>query len=287
MVIILDGILIIDKPKGITSRDVVNKIGRMFNIKKIGHTGTLDPLATGVLVLCIGRATKLVELLTSDEKEYIAKVKLGILTDTLDVEGKIIKEEECVIEKEKLIKTLSSFIGEYEQEVPVYSAIKIKGKKLYEYARSGVNVELPKRKVNIKSIKLLYFNSSYYEFRVTVSKGTYIRSLIRDINSRLGIIGSMSELRRIRQGIFNIDISHTIEQIKHKDYSLLSIIDVLRSEKCVEVDNIMYKKIINGQILDNVYNEGQIVFTYNDKAIAIYREYEKDASKIKPYKMFI
>lgn len=287
MVIILNGILIIDKPKGITSRDVVNKIGKILCTNKVGHTGTLDPIATGVLILCIGRATKLVELLTSTEKEYIAKVQLGILTDTLDIDGNIIKEEKCTLEKEKLINVLNSFLGEYNQEVPAYSAIKIKGKKLYEYAREGNKIELPKRKVNIKSIELLQFSCDSYEFKVTVSKGTYIRSLVRDINDKLNIIGSMSELRRINQGGFDVKNAYTIEQIKQGKYMMLSITEVLKSKKCIEIDNFMYKKVINGQLLDNIYGVNEIVFTFNNKAVAIYTVYEKDKSKIKPYKMLL
>ena len=151
----MDEIIIINKQKGLTSRDVVNKACKILNTKKIGHTGTLDPIATGVLVLCCGKATKLVELLTCDDKEYIATVKLGILTDTLDVDGNIIKKENVNLDKHDLIDTLNSFIGEYEQEVPIYSAVKIKGKKLYEYARENKDVILPKRLVKIKSIKLL------------------------------------------------------------------------------------------------------------------------------------
>ena len=287
MVIILNGILIIDKPKGITSRDVVNKIGKILCTNKVGHTGTLDPLATGVLVLCIGRATKLVELLTSTEKEYIARVKLGILTDTLDTDGNIIKKEKCTIKKGELINVFNSFLGEYDQEVPLYSAVKINGKKLYEYARKNIEVKLPKRKVNIKSIELLQFNGDSYEFKTVVSKGTYIRSLIRDINNKLNIIGSMSELRRIRQGSFDIKNAYTIEQIEQGKYNMLSITDVLKSKRCIEMDNFMYKKVINGQLLDNIYNEDEIVFTYNNRAVAIYTVYEKDKNKIKPYKMLL
>lgn len=131
----MDGILVINKPKDVTSRDVVNKVCKILNTKKVGHTGTLDPIATGVLVVCVGKATKLVEVLTSNDKEYIATVKLGVLTDTLDIDGNIIKEEKVSILKEELIKVLNFFVGSYEQEVPIYSAVKINGKKLYEYAR--------------------------------------------------------------------------------------------------------------------------------------------------------
>ena len=151
----MNGILIIDKPKGITSRDVVNNVIKIFNTKKVGHTGTLDPLATGVLVVCVGKATKLVSELTSTDKEYIASVTLGIKTDTLDSMGSVLFSEDAIKAKEEIINVLNSFIGSYEQEVPIYSAVKINGKKLYEYAREGIDIELPKRKVEIKEIELL------------------------------------------------------------------------------------------------------------------------------------
>ena len=139
----MNGIIVVNKPKGITSRDVVNKVCKILNTKKVGHTGTLDPIASGTLVLCIGNATKLVEELTSYDKEYIATVKLGVLTDTLDTTGKVLKRQNTELKKEELIKTLNSFIGTYEQEVPIYSAVKINGKKLYEYARCNIDVTLP------------------------------------------------------------------------------------------------------------------------------------------------
>ena len=180
----MDGVLIVNKEKGVTSRDVVNKICKILNTKKVGHTGTLDPIATGVLVVCVGKATKLVEILTSEDKEYIATVKLGVLTDTLDTDGKVLEEKDVFIKKEDLVRTLNSFVGFYDQEVPIYSAVKINGKKLYEYARSNIKVDLPKRRVEIKKIELLEFNKDHYKFKVLVSKGTYIRSLIKDINDK-------------------------------------------------------------------------------------------------------
>ena len=206
----MDGVLIIDKPKGITSRDVVNNVIKIFNTRKVGHTGTLDPLATGVLVVCVGRATKLVNELTSTDKEYIASVTLGIKTDTLDSMGSILFDEGVIKTKEEIISVLNSFVGSYEQEVPVYSAVKINGKKLYEYAREGVNIELPKRKVEIKEIELLdeieyKDNKTLFKFRCVVSKGTYIRSLINDIANKLDTIGIMTNLRRTRQGNFKIE----------------------------------------------------------------------------------
>ena len=138
----MNGVIIVDKPSGVTSRDVVNVICKKFNTKKVGHTGTLDPIATGVLAICIGKATKLVEVLTSNDKEYIATVKLGILTDTLDTDGKVLKKQETFVDKNELLNILNSFVGTYNQSVPIYSAVKINGKKLYEYAREGIELSL-------------------------------------------------------------------------------------------------------------------------------------------------
>ena len=283
----MNGILVVNKSKGVTSRDVVNSVCKILNTKKIGHTGTLDPIATGVLVLCIGKATKLVEILTNDDKEYIATVKLGILTDTLDMDGKILKEEKVYVTKEKLINALNSFVGTYEQEVPIYSAVKINGRKLYEYARNDEQIELPKRNVKIKSIELLELDDVEYKFKVSVSKGTYIRSLIKDINEKLGIIGSMSDLKRTRQGKFNINDSYDLEKIKNGDYKILSINDVLKDENCVIIDDNLYEVIKNGAIINNIYSNDIVTFIYKDEVVAIYKVYEKDKTKMKPFKMFI
>ncbi len=283
----MDGVLIVNKEKGVTSRDVVNKICKILNTKKVGHTGTLDPIATGVLVVCVGKATKLVEILTSEDKEYIATVKLGVLTDTLDTDGKVLEEKDVFIKKEDLVSTLNSFVGFYDQEVPIYSAVKINGKKLYEYARSNTEVELPKRRVEIKKIELLEFDKDHYKFKVLVSKGTYIRSLIKDINDKLKIIGSMSDLIRTKQGGFDIKDSYTISEINDNKYNLLTITDVIRDENSVIIDDALFKVVKNGGLIDNVYNKSFVTFIYNEKVVSIYKSYEKDNSKMKPYKMFI
>lgn len=283
----MNGIIIVNKPVGITSRDVVNKICSFFNTKKVGHTGTLDPIASGVMVVCMGKLTKLVEIITAEEKEYVATVKLGVLTDTLDIDGEVIKEEKITIEEDRLEKALKSFVGKYDQEVPIYSAVKINGKKLYEYARENKSVKLPKRTVEIKDIQLLSFSNDEYKFRVVVSKGTYIRSLIRDINNSLGIIGSMSSLIRTRQGLFKIEDSYTLEQIMENNYKSLSINDIIKEEDCVKIDDNLYNVIKNGGIINNIYNKDIVTFIYDGKVIAIYKKYDKDPLKMKPYKMLI
>ena len=283
----MNGILIIDKPKGITSRDVVNNVIKIFNTKKVGHTGTLDPLATGVLVVCVGKATKLVDELTSTEKEYIASVTLGIKTDTLDSMGSILFSEDVMKTKEEIINVLNSFICSYEQEVPIYSAVKINGKKLYEYAREGIDIELPKRKVEIKEIELLddieyKDNKTMFKFRCVVSKGTYIRSLINDIANRLDTIGIMTNLRRTRQGNFKIEESVKLENLTINN--LKSIIDTLPYKK-VEITDDIRKKVLNGAIVDNIYNEDAILFTLDNEAIALYK-ISNDKNKLKSYIMF-
>ena len=279
----MNGILLINKEKGITSRDVVNIAIKKLGIKKIGHTGTLDPIATGVMVLCIGKATKLVNLLTSEDKEYIAEVTLGIKTDTLDITGNILETKKTNIKKEELEKVIKSFKGKYNQEVPIYSAVKIKGKKLYEYARNKEEIALPKREVEIHNIELLDYNiDNKFTFKCTVSKGTYIRSLIKDICDKLGTIGSMSKLTRTKQGKFKIEDCINIDSIsKEKIINIKQILDY----KQIQVDDTLKFKIINGQIIENKYNEEKVLFIDNEDIIALYQEDIKDKTKLKPYIM--
>ena len=280
---LMNGILLINKKYGITSRDVVNEAVKRLNTKKIGHTGTLDPIATGVLVVCVGTYTKLVDMLTSNDKEYVAEVTLGLKTDTLDITGNIIKQEKYNLEENNLINVLNSFKGRYLQEVPIYSAVKINGKKLYEYARNNENIELPKREVNIYDIGLLEFKDNKFTFKCLVSKGTYIRSLIRDICDKLNILGTMSKLTRIKQGKFKLEDCIEIEDINTN--KLISIKDILDIPK-ITVDNNLKIKILNGQILDkkDYFNEVLFLDKENNE-LAIYKEYDKDSSKIKPYIM--
>ena len=274
-----NGILLVNKPKGITSRDVVNQISKKLKTKKVGHNGTLDPLATGVLVVAIGKATKLNELLTSKTKEYIAEVTLGILTDTLDITGNTLEEKKETIKKEDLEKMLKSYEKTYMQEVPKYSAVKVKGKKLYEYARNGEAVVLPKKEVTIFNIELLEFNENKFTFKCMVSKGTYIRSLIRDILSDLNVIGTMSNLIRSKQGNFSIEDTYSIDEIENNKYSIISIKDALKL-KTIKVDDEMKFKIINGQKINEKYNEDILYVDSNDKPLAIYTK-DKNQMKVK------
>lgn len=282
-----NGILIVNKPSGITSRDVVNIVGKTLNTKKVGHTGTLDPMATGVLVLCLGNALKVCELITANDKEYIAKVILGIETETLDTTSPIINTKKTNITKEEIEKVLNSFKGSYLQEVPKYSAVKINGKKLYEYAREGKEIELPKKMVTIYDIQLVsditYYNdtTSFY-IKTTVSKGTYIRSLIRDIGYKLNTYGCMDSLERTRQGIFNIDNSYTLEEIKNNNYKLLSIEESLPNIPLVEVDNKTLFKIRNGVKLKKFFTGDMAIIKDKNKVVAIYKN---DLNESKLFKM--
>lgn len=282
----MNGIILVNKEKNYTSRDIVNIIGKQLNTKKVGHTGTLDPLATGVLVVCIGEATKISELLTCTYKEYIAEITLGIKTDTLDITGNIIEKKEMKINKNDLEEILIKMTKTYMQEVPIYSAVKVNGKKLYEYARNNEEVELPKKEVTIKKIELLEYNENKFKIKCLVSKGTYIRSLINDICNELNTIGVMSDLIRTKQGNFDIENTYTLENIKNNKFDIIPIEEVLDLPKIV-VDDYLENRIKNGSILENRYNEDKIMFmNKNNKLLGIYKIYEKDNRKIKPWKMF-
>ena len=286
----MDGVIIVDKPKDYTSRDVVNVISKIYHTKKVGHTGTLDPLATGVLVVCLNKATKIVELLTCYDKEYVASFKFGVLTDTLDNTGSILNDEECILNKEDLLNAMKQIEGTYMQEVPIYSAVRINGKKLYEYAREGLEVELPKHEVTISDLELLSFNAednhTIVSIKCHVSKGTYIRSLGNDIANILGTNAIMTELRRTKQGTFTIEDSIELKNIT-EDTKLISINDCLSMYKMIIAGFNLEEDILNGKILDNIYDEDNILFIdSNNNPIALYTIYDKEINKIKPWKMF-
>lgn len=271
--------LIINKDKNLTSREVVNKLTKILNNKKIGHTGTLDPIATGVLVCLTGKYTKLVDLITTLDKEYIAEIKLGIKTDTEDITGNVL-ENVSVKEytKEEIMDVLNNLVGEYVEEIPIYSAVHVNGKRLYEYARNNESVLLPKRKVEIKEIELLDYHNELIRFRVVVSKGTYIRSLIQTICNNLNTIGTMNNLTRTRQGKFKIEDAYTLKDIENNNYKFLKIQDLIELSE-VELDNILYKKVINGNILEDNLN-GYILYKYNNEDIALYY-FENGIGKLK------
>ena len=279
----MDGIILVNKESGMTSRDVVNEVSHIFNTKKVGHTGTLDPIATGVLAVGVGRALKVIEFITALDKEYEAEVTLGIKTDTLDITGNVLEEREVSITNEEIDKVLSSFIGDYDMEVPKYSAVKVNGKRLYEYARNNEEVELPIHRVKVyELVRTSDIKDNKFNIKCKVSKGTYIRSLIRDICDRLNTVGTMSKLNRITQGKFKIEDSYKLDDIRNNNYKFISIKDSL-DLPMVEIDDFLLKKISNGVKLKNIYNYDRFCFVYNNEVIAIY---ESVGDLVKPVKVF-
>ena len=222
------GFLNVYKPKGKTSHDVVAILRRVAKIKQIGHTGTLDPIATGVLVVCVGRATKLVSKLTAEEKIYEAGVLFGEKYDTGDITGKLIKNDSVVITEDDFRTACQQFVGDIDQIPPMYSAKKVNGKKLYEYAREGIEVEREPERIHIYSIELLGFDFPHAQIRVHCSKGTYIRTLIEDISEAAGTVGTMESLRRTKNGDFSIEDAVTFEQLEAADdpWSLVKPVEV-------------------------------------------------------------
>ena len=276
----MDGIILVNKDSNMTSRDVVNELTYTFHTKKIGHTGTLDPLATGVLVICIGKALKVAEYITALEKEYIAEITLGINTDTLDITGKVLEEKNVNISESEIDKVLSSFIGEYDMEVPIYSAVKVNGKRLYEYARNNIEVELPKKEVTIKEIELLEKNNDSFKFKCLVTKGCYIRSLIKDIGIELNTLATMTDLVRTKQGKISIEETNNLDE----ELTLHSIVDSLDYKQIV-VEEDLEKKIVNGMKIPNEFNiNDKVIFLNKDnKLLGIY---EVEDNNLRVWKNF-
>lgn len=284
----MNGILVVNKPSGYTSRDVVNVICKKFGTKKVGHMGTLDPLAKGVLVVAIGKALKIVELLSNDTKVYVADVILGYETDTLDVSGVKVKKNGVNVSKDDIERVLGKFIGKYLQEVPLYSAVKVNGKKLYEYARRGIDVKAPSKEVEIFSLELLdapkYLDDVVcFRIKCKVSKGTYIRSLIRDIGYELNTYGTMGDLIRIEQGKFSLDDASSLEDILNDHYKLFNIRDVLDDIDVTLIDDDILKKVLNGMTLPCFFDgDMSILVDKNNREIAIYK---RVGNMVVPYKM--
>lgn len=280
----IDGLLIFDKDKGITSHDLVYKVRKKLGIKKVGHTGTLDPMATGVLVISIGKATKTSDYILSSNKEYEARIKLGLLTDSFDITGEILKEEKVDISEEEIKNILKKFTGKISQKPPIYSALKVNGKKLYEYAREGKEVEIKNREVEIFSNTLLDFNGKdEFLIRTSVSKGTYIRSLAKDIGEALGSYGTLTELIRVRTGNFKIE-----DAVKVSDFENMSLDEIkdkilpmdlaLADFDKVEIPYSFCQRFLNGQfykLKDNLKVESYRVYSDN-KFLGIGEVIKKD-----------
>lgn len=275
----MNGFILVNKKKDMTSRDVVNILTKILNTKKIGHTGTLDPFAEGILLIAVNKGLKVVKLLNYKDKEYIAKVRLGIKTDTLDMTGNILEEKKEELNKEELLEVLKSFIGEYSYEVPIYSAIKVNGKKLYEYARNNQKVELPIKNSYIYDIKLIDFKDNSFTFSVKVSNGTYIRALVRDISKKLNKLMTLEELTRTKVDNLLIENSYTLEDIKNNNFKLLKINDLLNYKE-VELSRDLEDKVLNGNKIKLEEKEDNILFIKEKEEIAVYTREECDIFKV-------
>lgn len=263
----MDGIIVINKEKGYTSHDVVAKLKKKLNISKVGHTGTLDPNATGVLPILIGKGTKFSKYLINHDKIYEAQIELGKKTDTADIEGKIIEEKNVDTEyiKQNLTNVLEGFIGKQEQIPPMYSAIKKNGKKLYEYARKGEKVEVEPRKIEIYKIKLIEYKENNIKFIVSCSKGTYIRSLCEDIAEKLNAVGYMKNLKRLQVGEFNINCAIKIDEVNIENYDkyLYTLEDILKESPKLNLSSKKLNLFLNGVQL-TVQNENGLYKIYVD-----------------------
>lgn len=278
----MNGVIVVNKPKGITSRDVVNKLVKVFGTKSIGHIGTLDPMAMGVLVCLIGKYTKLGSIMVNHDKEYIATFKLNVLTDTLDSEGKVLKTDNKIISLEDMQGAIEHFNGlTYMQEVPIYSAVKVNGKKLYDYARSNEDVILPKKEVTIYKLELVSFEDEV-KIKCKVSKGTYIRALIRDICAYLGTYGVMTDLVRTKLGDYDISDAYSLDDISNGKYKLYRLEDIFDLDvRYINDDN--HKQIYNGNIVKDK-NSNYILYKEGDKAVAFYTRINEE--ELKPLIMF-
>jgi len=246
----LNGVLVLDKPKGITSQAAVNAVNRILGAKRAGHTGTLDPFATGVLPICVNSATKIIPFMESSHKKYEAMMRLGIKTDTLDLTGKVMEEKEIgIINNSRLLDTFSGFRGKITQVPPMYSALKKDGVRLYEYARRGLEVERAERSVLINELELLDFNPPFVRFMVKCSRGTYVRVLASDIADELGCGGHLTELRRIESDGFSIDDAVTIEDVKNGPVVLAPLDHALSHMKRIHVDVDIAGEIREGKQL--------------------------------------
>lgn len=251
----LNGIMLIDKPCDWTSHDVVGKLRGILHERRIGHSGTLDPMATGLLVVFVGRATRAVEFAEADSKEYIAGLRLGISTDTQDITGNTLKSSNSLPSKAELEQALSAFKGEISQIPPMYSAIKVGGRKLYELARRGESVERKPRRVTIDKLDIIGENESDYVLDVVCSKGTYIRTLCNDIGDTLGCGGCMSSLRRVKAGAFSIEKAHTIDEIQAAadngglDEIIIPVDRLFSAYPELTVRDTAEKKLRNGNVI--------------------------------------
>ncbi len=259
----MNGIILVDKPEGFTSFDVVAKLRGILRERRIGHSGTLDPMSTGLLVVFVGRATRAVEFAESHEKEYIAALRPGIVTDTQDITGTVLKTSEKTFSRDDLLSVLPEFTGELLQTPPMYSAIKVGGKKLYELARKGVEIERESRPVTIKKLEFLGVENDDFLLRVVCSKGTYIRSLVSDIGERLGTGATLSKLRRTAAGEYSIKDAHTLVEISELakkgglDTIFMPVDSLFEEYPCFTLTEQQLKRCLNGNSFETPLADGK------------------------------
>lgn len=269
----MQNVCFIDKPKGITSFDLCYKMRKVLNTKTIGHTGTLDPNATGVMIILFDKTCKANSFLTTAYKEYVATVDFGYTTDTLDIDGKIISFQDTynVPSKEEMIALLNSFKGKSLQRPPLTSAIKVKGKKLYEYQRAGQEVEIPLREIEVSEIELLNLNDKKMTFRVKVSSGTYIRTLARDILAKFNIEATLSDLRRTMVDEVKVEDCDSLEDAENGNIHFHPLIDLIKYRyPIIECDEKVEKDVKNGKALKLDAPKSPIALVKDDEVLAIY-----------------
>lgn len=287
------GILNVNKEKGISSARVVSLVRRALDIKKVGHTGTLDLEASGVLPIVVGKATRVSDYMMTKDKVYETELILGAKTDTLDAAGKIIAKSQKIIDKDQFLETMNTFKGEIEQVPPMYSALKVNGRKLYDLAREGIEIERKRRRVNIYDIDLLDFDFPRAKIRVTCSKGTYIRTLVDDIGEKLNTFAYVDNLVRARVGEFDIKDAIKIEdilEISREDLlkKLYPIDTTLKNFEKIVLDKSYLEKLINGQVVEVEKNYGKIIRVYcEDEFLGLGNSYrENDKNFLKMEKVF-
>ncbi|MGC8902691.1 MAG: tRNA pseudouridine(55) synthase TruB [Fervidobacterium sp.] len=285
----ISGLILVDKEKGPTSHDMVNKVRRILKIQQVGHAGTLDPFASGLLLIGVGKATRLLEYLQGETKIYKVKMKLGIITDTFDITGNIMEENQIDISEKEIIDAINSFVGTYKQVPPAYSAKKYQGRKLYEFAREGKIINLPPREVTIYEITNINIELPYVEFTTKVSAGTYIRSLCMDIGYKLGCGATAVELRRTRVGKFTIDDAIALDEDPSRIIECIKPMEEILDFPRIVVSDIM--KIYNGihpKVEDVIFYEefmksSLVQVIYENKLVAI-AVAERNSSFIKTLK---
>ncbi len=280
----MDGFIIVNKPKDMTSHAVCNKIRSIMHTKKVGHSGTLDPLATGVLVVAVGKATKLINYLENQDKTYVAEALFGIQTDSYDILGNVLNKDDLSNPTESEIDEQLEILKRSETQIPpIYSAIKVNGKKLYDYAKNGETVEILPRKIKIHSLKRVSnIIDKKVSIEVSANKGFYVRSLINDLGISLNTYAVMSNLIRTKAGKYDILISQTLEEIKENGPIIHSIEDTFSHLKRIDVNDYMAKLVLNGVILDErqfSLNEMFKIY-HNDKLIAIYEPFDDKKYKL-------